>query len=102
MVLLISARFLSSSSSKCSSLKHASRFKPSSQQWLHRQMSDPYVKKAQSDNYRCRSAYKLIEMDDKYNFLKPGSVVVDLGASPGSWSQVAARRVNSDKNGRVP
>ncbi|XP_078692800.1 rRNA methyltransferase 2, mitochondrial-like [Branchiostoma floridae x Branchiostoma belcheri] len=68
---------------------------PSSQRWIVRQLNDPYVQKAAVDNYRCRSAYKLIEMDDKFRFLKPGLVVVDCGACPGSWTQVAVNRVNA-------
>ncbi|XP_078610699.1 rRNA methyltransferase 2, mitochondrial-like [Branchiostoma floridae x Branchiostoma japonicum] len=67
----------------------------SSQRWMVRQLSDPYVQKAAADNYRCRSAYKLIEMDDKFRFLKPGLAVVDCGACPGSWTQVAVNRVNA-------
>ncbi|KAJ8911162.1 hypothetical protein NQ315_013016 [Exocentrus adspersus] len=68
----------------------------SSQQWLSRQLSDPYVEKAKLMNYRCRSAFKLIEIDDRYKFLHPGDTVIDCGAAPGSWTQVAVKRVNSD------
>ncbi|XP_033630974.1 rRNA methyltransferase 2, mitochondrial-like [Asterias rubens] len=68
---------------------------PSSQQWLIRQMKDPYVKQAQVDNYRARSAFKLLEIDARYQLLRPGHVVVDCGAAPGSWSQVAVERVNA-------
>lgn len=57
------------------------------------------MKKALEDNYRCRSAYKLIELDDRFHFLKPGRVVIDCGASPGSWSQVAVNRVCPTKKG---
>jgi 23S rRNA (uridine2552-2'-O)-methyltransferase len=57
--------------------------------WLERQLNDPYVIEAKKLGYRARSAFKLIEIDDKYKFLKPGQVVVDLGAAPGGWSQVA-------------
>ncbi|CAH1274455.1 MRM2 [Branchiostoma lanceolatum] len=67
----------------------------SSQRWIVRQLSDPYVQKAAAENYRCRSAYKLIEIDEKFRFLKPGLVVVDCGACPGSWTQVAVNRVNA-------
>lgn len=63
--------------------------------WLIRQLSDPFVKAAHEQNYRCRSAFKLIEMDDKYRLLKPGFTVIDCGAAPGAWSQVAVQRVNS-------
>ncbi|RMX54975.1 hypothetical protein pdam_00016166 [Pocillopora damicornis] len=67
--------------------------------WLKRQQTDLYVKRAQKDNYRCRSAYKLIELNDKFHFLQPGKVVIDCGASPGSWTQVAVDRVLSQKSG---
>ncbi len=65
------------------------------QRWLVRQLNDPFVKAAHGQNYRCRSAFKLIEMDDKYRLLKPGLSVIDCGAAPGAWSQVAVQRVNS-------
>jgi 23S rRNA (uridine2552-2'-O)-methyltransferase len=65
--------------------------------WLERQLNDPYVIEAKKLGYRARSAFKLIEIDDKYKFLKAGQVVVDLGAAPGSWSQVAARRVKAEE-----
>ncbi|XP_060521846.1 rRNA methyltransferase 2, mitochondrial isoform X2 [Cylas formicarius] len=68
----------------------------SSNHWLSRQLSDPYVEKAKMMNFRCRSAFKLIEMDDKLKLLKPGQVVIDCGAAPGSWTQVAVKRVNAD------
>ncbi len=74
----------------------------SSQLWLERQVNDPYVRRAKREGYRSRSAYKLIELDDKHHFLKPGARVVDLGAAPGGWSQVAAARVRSgERQGRV-
>ena len=63
----------------------------SSVAWLQRQAHDPYVARAQKDGYRARAAYKIIEMNEKYHFLKNGQVVVDLGAAPGSWSQYVAR-----------
>jgi 23S rRNA (uridine2552-2'-O)-methyltransferase len=65
----------------------------SSRQWLHRHVTDPYVQRSKREGYRSRSAYKLIEIDDKDRFLKPGQVVVDLGAAPGGWSQVLAQRL---------
>lgn len=65
--------------------------KKSSVAWLQRQAADPYVERAHRDGYRARAAYKLIEMDEKYHFLKNNQVVVDLGAAPGSWSQYIAR-----------
>jgi 23S rRNA (uridine2552-2'-O)-methyltransferase len=74
----------------------------SSRQWLERQLNDPYVKRAKSEGYRSRAAYKLAEIDDKARFLKRGARVVDLGAAPGGWSQVAAERTGSHSGqGRV-
>ena len=67
----------------------------SSQRWLERQLNDPYVAAAQREGYHSRAAYKLLEIDDKERLLKPGKRVVDLGAAPGGWSQVAAARVKS-------
>ena len=67
----------------------------SSTRWLERQLNDPYVARAHAEGYRARSAFKLIELDDKYRLLAPGKRVVDLGAAPGGWSQVAAARVRS-------
>jgi 23S rRNA (uridine2552-2'-O)-methyltransferase len=70
--------------------------------WLERQLNDPYVHEARKLGYRSRAAFKLTEIDDKYRFLKPGARVVDLGAAPGGWSQVAATRVKSvDGKGKV-
>ena len=63
--------------------------------WLERQLNDPYVAQARRDGYRSRAAYKLMEIDDKYSFLKPGQRIVDLGAAPGGWSQVAAARTQA-------
>ena len=74
-------------------VKTARGRKTSSTRWLQRQLNDPYVAAARRDGYRSRAAYKLIEMDDRYQFLKPGSRVVDLGAAPGGWCQVAVKRV---------
>ncbi len=71
----------------------------SSKLWLERQLNDPYVARAKREGYRSRSAYKLSEIDDRFRFLKEGARVVDLGAAPGGWSQVAARRVGG--KGRV-
>ncbi len=65
----------------------------SSKEWLRRHVSDPYVKKAQKEGYRSRAAYKLLEIDQKHSLLKPGMTVLDLGAAPGGWSQVAAQKV---------
>jgi 23S rRNA (uridine2552-2'-O)-methyltransferase len=70
--------------------------------WLERQLNDPYVARAKREGLRSRAAYKLIEMDDKHRFLKAGGRVVDLGAAPGGWSQIAAKRVGAGEGrGRV-
>lgn len=83
-------------------LKPGKGRKSSSRAWLERQLNDPYVAEARRRGYRSRSAFKLAEMDDKYGFLKPGQAVVDLGAAPGGWSQVAAERVRAaDGQGAV-
>ena len=76
-------------------LKNARSRTASSQRWLERQLNDPYVAAAKREGYRSRAAFKLIEIDDKYRFLKPGHRIVDLGAAPGGWSQIAAERVGS-------
>ncbi len=65
--------------------------------WLERQLNDPYVQEAKKLGYRSRSAFKLIEIDDKYEILKPGYRVVDLGAAPGGWCQVAVKRVKAEE-----
>ena len=65
--------------------------------WLERQLNDPYVHEAKKLGYRSRAAFKLIEIDDKFKFLKSGGRVVDLGAAPGGWSQVAAKRVKAEE-----
>ncbi|TKZ17141.1 RlmE family RNA methyltransferase [Shimia litoralis] len=66
----------------------------SSTRWLQRQLNDPYVKRAQSEGYRGRAAYKIMELDDKFRFLVPGARIVDLGCAPGGWCQVAVKRAN--------
>ncbi|HEX7792582.1 MAG TPA: RlmE family RNA methyltransferase [Afipia sp.] len=76
-------------------VKSGGKRKLSSKLWLERQLNDPYVAQAKKDGFRSRAAYKLREMDDKHHFLKSGQVVVDLGAAPGGWSQIAAKRVGS-------
>ena len=73
----------------------------SSRQWLQRQLNDPYVARARREGMRSRAAYKLMEMDDKAHCLKKGARVIDLGAAPGGWSQVAAERVSAPEQGRV-
>jgi len=70
--------------------------KTAAQKWLKRQWKDQYVSRARQESYRCRSAFKLIEIDHKFNILRPGYVVLDCGAAPGSWSQVAVQSVNAD------
>jgi 23S rRNA (uridine2552-2'-O)-methyltransferase len=70
--------------------------------WLERQLNDPYVAQARREGYRSRAAYKLIEIDDKHKLFRPGQKIVDLGAAPGGWSQVAAARVQArEGRGRV-
>src|SRR6186997_530144 len=71
----------------------------SSASWMSRHLSDPYVKQAQKDGYRSRSAYKLIELNDKDKLIRPGMRILDLGSAPGGWSQVAGKLVGS--KGRV-
>lgn len=73
--------------------------KSSSRRWLDRHVNDPYVKQTQRDGYRSRAAYKLLELQEKDRLLRPGMQVVDLGAAPGSWSQIASRLVGA--KGRV-
>jgi 23S rRNA (uridine2552-2'-O)-methyltransferase len=83
-------------------VKSGGKRKLSSKLWLERQLNDPYVAQAKRDGLRSRAAYKLIEIDDKHHFLKRGITVVDLGAAPGGWSQIAARRVGAaEAKGRV-
>jgi 23S rRNA (uridine2552-2'-O)-methyltransferase len=83
-------------------VKSGGKRKLSSKLWLERQLNDPYVAKAKAQGYRSRAAFKLVEIDDKYRLLKPGMTVVDLGAAPGGWSQIAAKRVGaSDGKGKV-
>ena len=66
-----------------------------SQMWVSRQINDVYVKRARSESYRCRSAFKLLEIDDRHQLLKPGDLVIDCGAAPGSWCEVAVKKVNA-------
>ena len=73
----------------------------SSQRWLQRQLNDPYVAEAKKRGYRSRAAFKLLQLDDQFRFLKPGGRVVDLGAAPGGWTQVAVERVKPGKGGGV-
>lgn len=80
---------------KITKVKTAKKRKTSSTRWLKRQLNDPYVAKSKLDGYRSRAAYKLIEINDKFKILKPNFNVVDLGAAPGGWSQVAAKIIKS-------
>ncbi|MGA7546887.1 MAG: SAM-dependent methyltransferase, partial [Methyloceanibacter sp.] len=83
-------------------LRTAKGRKIASTRWLQRQLNDPYVDEARRRGLRSRAVFKLTEIDDKHRILKPGMKVVDLGAAPGGWSQVAATRVGSlEGKGRV-
>lgn len=82
-------------------VKTAKGRKSSSTRWLQRQLNDPYVQAAKREGYRSRAAYKLIEMNEKLGALKPGMHVVDLGAAPGGWMQVAAGLCEADKSGSI-
>jgi 23S rRNA (uridine2552-2'-O)-methyltransferase len=73
-------------------LKNARKHAPSSQRWLARQLNDPYVQAAKAQGYRSRAAFKLVELDDKYRLITKNCRVVDLGAAPGGWSQIAIAR----------
>ena len=75
------------------------KLKPSSKAWIHEHINDEFVKRAQKECYRARAAYKLTEIDDKDKLIKPGMIIVDLGATPGSWSQVVVQRLKGQ--GRV-
>jgi 23S rRNA (uridine2552-2'-O)-methyltransferase len=83
-------------------VKSGGKRKLSSKLWLERQLNDPYVTRAKREGFRSRAAFKLTEIDDKFHLLKPGMTVVDLGAAPGGWSQVAAKRIGlASGKGRV-
>ncbi len=84
-------------------VKTARGRKVSSTLWLQRQLNDPYVRRAKTDGYRGRAAYKILELDDKFRFLVPGARIVDLGCAPGGWCQVAVPRVNAlgEKKGKA-
>lgn len=79
-------------------VKTARKRSNSSVRWLNRQLNDPYVQDAKRMGYRSRACFKLIELDDRFKFLKPGTKVVDLGAAPGGWTQVVAERIRPLKN----
>ena len=76
-------------------VKTARGRKLSSTRWLERQLNDPYVARARAEGYRGRAAFKILELDDRFRFQKPGARVVDLGCAPGGWCQVAVERVNA-------
>ncbi|MGH6835838.1 MAG: RlmE family RNA methyltransferase [Methylocella sp.] len=83
-------------------VKTARKRSLSSTLWLVRQLNDPYVARAKREGYRSRAAYKLLEADARYRFLKQGQTIVDLGAAPGGWSQVAVQKVGAERGfGRV-
>ena len=82
-------------------LKNARKLSNNSQRWLMRQLNDPYVQQAQKEGFRSRAAYKLQQLDDKFHFLKKGVRVLDLGAAPGGWSQIAATRVDPNMKGNL-
>ncbi len=83
-------------------LKKARSLSSSSQKWLQRQLNDPYVARAKREGWRSRAAFKLLEIDDKLKLLRPGGRVLDLGAAPGGWSQIAAKRVKAEEgHGKV-
>jgi len=87
-------------------VRTAGRRRPSSIRWLERQLNDPYVAEAQRQGYRSRAAFKLLQLDDRFHLLGPGKRVIDLGAAPGGWTQVAVERCSPPegkpgKQGRV-
>ena len=82
-------------------VKTAGKRSLSSKLWLERQLNDPYVARAKREGFRSRATFKLMEIDDKTHFLRKGARVVDLGAAPGGWSQLAAKRVGAPDHGKV-
>ena len=82
---------------KVNKLHKAKRLKNSSQKWILRQINDPLVKKAQQQGYRSRAAFKIIEIDEKFKIFKKNKIVLDLGAAPGGWSQVAVEKVGAGR-----
>ena len=79
-------------------VKKAGSIKESSRRWLERHLNDPYVHRSKAEGYRSRAAYKLLEIDERYKILKPGLKVIDLGAAPGGWCQVAAQICGPDND----
>ncbi len=82
-------------------VKTANKRTASSTRWLHRQLNDPYVAEAKKQGFRSRAAFKLLQLDERFHFLKPGARVVDLGAAPGGWTQVAGEIVLKNGKGKV-
>ncbi len=82
-------------------VKTANKRTASSTRWLHRQLNDPYVAEAKKQGFRSRAAFKLLQLDERFQFLKPGARVVDLGAAPGGWTQVAGEKVLKSGRGKV-
>jgi len=80
---------------KIQKLKKSKKLKESSKRWILRQLNDPFVEQARMEGWRSRAAYKILEVDEKFKIFKKGKFVVDLGAAPGGWSQVAAKKVGS-------
>lgn len=80
-------------------VRRKQKLKPSSRRWIERQLNDPYVQRAKREGMRSRAAYKLSEIDDKHAILTPGARVIDLGAAPGGWCQVAVERTGSTPEG---
>jgi 23S rRNA (uridine2552-2'-O)-methyltransferase len=78
-------------------VKTAKKRTVSQTRWLERQLNDPYVARAKREGYRSRAAFKILEIDDKFKLFKPGSRVVDLGAAPGGWAQIAAKRAQAEE-----
>ncbi len=81
-------------------VRRGQKLKPSSRRWIERQLNDPYVQRAKAEGMRSRAAYKLMEIDDKHRILKKGAKIIDLGAAPGGWCQVAVERCGSDDESR--
>src|ERR1700687_3781230 len=79
-------------------VRAARRRKPSSTEWLNRQLNDPYVAEAHRLGYRSRAAFKLIQLDERFHLLAPGHRVVDLGCAPGGWTQIGAARLGTDQS----
>ena len=92
-------KFASSRSSK-QKLKKSKRTE-SSKRWISRQLNDPYVSEAQKRGYRSRSAFKLLQINEKFNLFKSGMVIIDLGCAPGGWLQVITDIINKNKKGQL-